>query len=371
MAHPHHILRTVARGHTVEGSQLDAAVVISAIEHRMAPLLLSAVPELEDIPTAERSLLVTFTMTMAAQRKHQNEVMELVHERLDAAGVTHTHVKGAASAVRWFVEPTQRIYADIDVIVGPGEPFQKAVHALDPSHPTLPILESSVARSISSVAMSIDGVAVDLQTDALRTGLEPRSCAWVVGTDQLELDSGTRLSVLDPEYDLVMFLLHQGRDRFRYLLGIAEARLRLRHPYDWAKIEAISRSEGIWEQIAVALEVICDELDIEVPVEVPKNWRPALWRRLWPSRVRLLGDVSQVRYIIRARWLMPLTMEGRFLDALGWLARSAFPPDLVLRLRYPNARGPYLWRTVSTRIQVITDRRTWVWKRTRAERKQD
>lgn len=88
-----------------------------------------------------------------------------------------------------------------------------------------------------------------------------------------------------------MFLLHQGRDPFRYLLGVAEVRQHLQHPLDWMKIEAISRAEGIREQVYVALEVLCEELQIEDPVEAPAGRRTQLWRNLRRPKVRLLGNL--------------------------------------------------------------------------------
>ena len=366
MAHPHHLLKAVARGELVAGSAVDDAVVESAMEHRVASLLLASVDRPDEIPTAAAATLMAFDMAVVARQRQQDEIMELVHERLDAAGVTHTFLKGAASAIRWFEKPTHRPYADIDVVVQRGEPYRTAVHALDDSHASLSILNTPAANSISAIDTTLGGVHIDLQTDALRTGLKPnRYDSWTVGTDELKFESGKRFRVLDPEHDLVMFLLHQGRDRFRYLLGVAEAGHRLERPLDWKRVEAISRAEGIWDQVAVALEVMCSELHIEVPVKAPAGWRTALWRKLWRPKVRLLGELGRMRHIGRAKRMMPLTIRGRFLEALSWLVRSAFPPDPVLRLLYPEASGPYLWRAVSSRVRVIGRRRMWVWRNAR------
>lgn len=366
MARPHDLLRAVARGKSVAGSAVDAAVVESAMEHRMASLLLASVVAPDEISTGAAATLIAFDMAVIARRRQQDEIMELVHERLDAAGVTHTFLKGATSAIRWFEKPTHRPYSDIDVVVPPGEPLRVAVRSLDELHPVLPVLESPTARLISSVDMTVGGVRIDVQADALRTGLAPKGGeSWIIGTRELEFSSGKRFRVLDPEHDLVMFLLHQGRDRFRYLLGVAEAGRRLERPLDWKRVEAISRAEGIWDQVAVALEIMCNELRMEVPVKAPAGWRTALWRKLWRPEVRLLGELGRIRHMGRAKWIMPLTMRGRSIDTLNWLARSLFPPDPVLRHKYPQASGPYLWRVVSSRVRVVGRRRVWVWKRSR------
>ena len=168
---------------------INAGVVQPAIEHRITALLLASLRAPEEIPTDAAATLIAFDMAVAKGRRPQDEVMALVHDRLNAAG-GHAH-DGERSVVRTALDrrPTQR----------------------------------------------------------------PR----------LELGTGMRLKVLDPKEDLVMFLLHQGPDPFRYLLRVAEVRQRLQHPLDWMKIEAISRAKGIWEQVYVALEVLCEELQIE------------------------------------------------------------------------------------------------------------
>lgn len=365
MAYPDPLVKAVARGEPVDGSKVSHRVVDSAIEHRIAPLLLRAVEDHPSVPTDAAAALMAFDMAVVSRRQEQDRVLQLVHQRLTEASVTHTYVKGPASAVRWFVDPTSRPYSDIDVIVPIGSPLASAVAALSPAHPVLELFgEDEAMRFLSSVEIVVDGVRVDLQTDALRTGLIPNSYEdWSVGTDQIGEAPGMR--VLDPEHDLIMFLLHQGRDRFRFLLGVAEARLRLSEAVEWDRVEALARREGIWDQVAVALEVMCEELQIDVPVAAPTGWRAAMWRRLWNPRVRFLGELGRIRHIVRGRWLMPLTMRGRTLEATRWLFRSMFPPDLVIRHRYPAATGPYLWRALFLRARIILRRRYRVWRERR------
>jgi hypothetical protein len=250
--------------------------------------------------------------------------------------------------------------------------LREAVAALDETNPVLTLPDDEVVRHLSSVVLLIDGVGVDLQTDALRSGLEPvDSTAWTVGSDRVTINEDLRLQALDNEHDLVMFFIHQGRDRFRYLLAMAEASRRLDAPIDWVKVESIARNEGIWEQVAVALEVACDELGRQTPIVMPRGWRTSLWRYLWRQKVRLLGEHGRIRYIRRARWLMPLTMRGRTNDALRWLWRSAFPPDAILRLNHPEATGPYLWRVVASRLHIIGHRRAWALRNPTPKRTSD
>jgi hypothetical protein len=363
MAYPESLVKAAARGETIDGSKIDLRDVDSAIEHRMASLLVAAAVAQEDIPVDVLAALTAFDMAVAVRRKEQDRVFQLVHDRLSSAGVVHTFVKGPASARRWFAHPSQRPYSDIDVVVPKGPSFRSALSVLSPSHPALAL---SVGEDgigfLSSVDLVVDGVRVDLHADALQTGLDPRrSDDWSVGTDLL----GGDVRVLDPEHDLIVFLLHQGRDRFRFVLGLAETRFRLRRPIDWDLVEALARREGIWDQVAVALEVMCEELQVDSPVMPPNGWRTAMWRRLWNPSVRFLGELGRIRHIIRGRWLMPLTIRGRSSEAVRWMIRSIFPPDPVMRLRYPNASGPYLWRVVFRRARIIGRRRYSAWRNQR------
>jgi hypothetical protein len=359
MARPHELIRAVARGEQIHGAEVTSDVAESAIEHRMVGLLLDSVSSSADIVDEVSVPLHAVQMAISARRREHDRVLSLVHRQLDEAGVIHTIVKGPASALRWFDKPVNRPYADLDVIVPAGEHFAKAVETLDPANPVVTLLGGPAAPYVSSVDVVVDGVDVDLQTNALRFGPTPKSDAeWNMGSDRLE--EGVR--VFDAEHDLVVFLLHQGRDRFRFLVGVAESRLRLKHPIDWDRVERIARAEGIWEQIAVALEVMCDELQIDTPVRSPAGWRSSFWRRAWTPDVRLLGETGRVRHIVRARWLMPLTMRGRVAEAAGWMLRSVFPPDALLRFRHPATRGPYLWRVVASRAQVIGERRLFAWR---------
>lgn len=370
MGRPHELLRAVARGETVSGSQVTAELADSAIEHRMAALLLRATEGDGTASGGATASLVAFDLAVGSRRQQQDRVLRRVHDRLQDAGVAHTFVKGPVSAIRWFDQPSDRPYSDIDVVVPKGSALAAAVAALDPAHPAVALLGSNgQEESLSSVDVVVEGVHVDLQTDALRTGLVPNQYEdWSVGSSEL---ASHDLRVFDNEHDLIIFVLHQGRDRFRFLLGVAEARRRLEADIDWAKVEALARAEGVWEQVAVGLEVMCDELDLAVPVEVPDNWRSALWRKLWEPEVRFLGEVGRIRHIFRGKWLMPLTMKGRTLEAIRFMLSSLFPPEPVLRLHYPHATGPYLWRVLSLRARVIGRRRFWVWRRSDRDRRRD
>jgi hypothetical protein len=357
MGYPDPALVKFVRSAKIEEKSFTHALAESAIEHRVAPLLLDSMEDSGAIDRDVASLLTAVDLAMEARGSALVSVMTKVHLRLVDLEVPHTFFKGATAAARWFDKPKHRPYADIDVLV-PSPDFRRAIAGLDEAHPLLSLPAADLEQYFSTVVLLIDGVGVDVQTDALRTGLGPvDSMSWAVGTDQVAIREQVNVPALDTEHDLVMFLLHQGRDRFRYLLGVAEAARRLKAEIDWEIVESIARKEGIWEQVGVALEVLCDELGQSTPIKMPTGWRVALWRYLWRPKVRLLGPIGHIKHIRRARWLMPLTMKGRAADTLKWILRSAFPPDHVLRLRSPEATGPYLWRLVASRLVMIGTRR--------------
>jgi hypothetical protein len=371
MAYPDPVLMDFIRGERIDASSVTAAVVGSAIEHRVAPLLLDSMTAPETMDAVPAAQLNAFDLFVEAKRRELDTVMSLVHHRLNEVGIPHTFVKGATSAARWFDKPTHRPYVDVDILVA-KKYLRKAVEALDETNAILTMPENDVERNLSSVVLVIEDVGVDLQTDALRSGLAPIDyTAWTVGSEIVAVKEDLSLPALDNEHDLVMFLLHQGRDRFRYLLGIAEGSRRLDAGIDWEAVESIARKEGIWEQVAVSLEVICEELGRPTPITTPRGWRTRLWRFLWRRKVRLLGDLGRVKHIRRARWLMPLTTKGRIADALKWLLRSAFPPNAILRLNHPRTRGPYLWRVVASRVHIVSSRRLRAWRNPTPKREPD
>lgn len=370
MAYPDPVLLDLVRGDAVQGSEITLEVAESAIEHRVASLLLDAVSGPERMGPEVTARLTAYQLAVEARRRLGDRVMTMVHRRLDAEAITHTFLKGATSAKRWFDKPSHRPYNDIDVLVEKSD-MRKAVAVLDDSHPILAIPEADFIRELSSVVLTIDGVAVDIQTDALRTGLTPNdSTGWAMGADVVVIDEELSFPALGTEHDLVMFLLHQGRDRFRYLLGVVEARRRLDGSVDWGAFEGIARREGIWEQVSVSLEVMCQELGRATPITIPSGWRTRLWRFLWRPKVRLMGEIGRFKHIRRARWLMPLTTRGRTFDAISWLWRSAFPADAILRLHHQSARGPYLWRAVASRTRIISRRRRFAWRNPLSKRGQ-
>ena len=359
MGYPGPAVRAAARGERVPGALIDFAASESALEHRMAAILLESIDDVSAAQPEALAALNAYDMAVAAQRRRQDLVFESVHQTLSQHDLTHTFVKGPVSAIRWFETPTQRPYSDIDVVI-PAQLLASAVTALDPTHEALEVFEDRrSSAAVTSVQIEIDGVKVDLQTDALRTGLPSIDVeGWNRGESVLTEDNP--IPVFSNEHDMVVFLLHQGRDRFRFLLGVAEVRSRLGAEIDWGRVEMLARREGVWDQVAVALEVMCDELGHDPPVSAPGGWRVRLWRRLWRKEVRLLGEVGRIKHVVRGRWLMPLTMRGRMFATLGILVRSVFPPDAVLRLRYPDSNGPYLWRVFADRFRTVGRRRIWV-----------
>ncbi|HEX2154962.1 MAG TPA: nucleotidyltransferase family protein [Acidimicrobiia bacterium] len=365
MSRPHLLVARVAAGQEIEPESVALDVVDSAIEHRMAGLLLhSCRHALEALPPESAAKLTAYDLGIAARRTRLLEVLRITHERLSEEGIPHIVFKGPVSATRYFPDPLLRPFADLDVVIPEPAHLLQAVHALIPDHPDLDVLKKVPPHSLDTLSVTIGDVSVDLQTDPLRMGIGPRQRnVWTKRTKTMELEGVGAIEVYDDEADLLIFLLHQARDRFRYALGIAEARLRFERDIEWTRVDELARQEGLFDQISVATRVIHEELGASSNGAPESGWRSRLWTRLWSPQVRLLGDVGRFRHKRRAAWLMPLTAQGRSWEAARWILHKAFPSDAELRLRHPSASGPYLWRLVWARIRIAVQQRLWARRR--------
>jgi hypothetical protein len=361
MARPHPLLIEVAAGRTIEATRIDQAVVDSAVEHRMGGLLLE-VARRSDSPLDQgvRARLEALDLAQGIQRQRLMSTAALIHRRLEEAGIDHLFFKGVVEAHRLFAEPDHRPFADIDLCLAPPESLSGATAAIAPDFPDVEHLDDLVARGyISDVSFFHDGQPIDLHTDVVRIGPGARHPElWWKSTTALDHPEMGAVRALDMEASFVVFALHQARDRFRYLIGLCEYQRRLSAGFSIDKVRSLATAEGVWDQVAVAAAVMSQELGIPSPVEVPNTLRARIWTRLWNADIRLRGPEGRLRHTRRGRWIMLLLARGRAGASLRWIARSAFPPDVHLRRRHPDARGPYLWRVVAARVSQSMRRRS-------------
>ncbi|HSJ33830.1 MAG TPA: nucleotidyltransferase family protein [Acidimicrobiia bacterium] len=366
MARPHPLLVDLAAGRPIDPAGIDATVVESAEDHRMTGLLLDEVRTAGvEVDRQVWARLEALDLQASVGRNRLVEAAASIHDRLAAVGIDHLFFKGIVEAYRVFEAPGHRPFADIDVCLAPGESLTRAVLALEPDFPDADALDDLVEGGYTStVGFFTAGVPIDLHIDVVRVGRGARHPAqWWEATTGVAVPGVGDLRALDREASFAVFVLHQARDRFRYLIGCAEFVRRLRAGVDLGRVKALVEAEGLWDQLAVAIEVLSSEVGIETPVTAPASWRTRLWRRLWSPDIRLLGTEGRVRNPRLGSWLMPLTARGRAWETLRWIGRSALPPDARLRRLHPEARGPYLWRVVTTRI-------TSRWRRLAARRHQ-
>lgn len=353
MGRPHPLLVKIAAGRKTDLSGLSEEIVASAEDHRMLGLLLAEVRASDaTIDRGIRSRLEALDMQWSAQRQRLMTVAADVHRSLEAAGIRHLFFKGVVESHRLFTDPNHRPFADIDACIAPGESLSAAVAALAPDFPDFEGLDSLVAGGFTtSVGFYEQGVPLDLHSDFVRIGRGAvRPDLWWTATSELRLPGIGAVEVLDPDASFAVFALHQARDRFRYLIGCAEFVRRLHAGVDFSRVRELTEAEGVWDQVAVAVEVLSSEIGLDSPIETPRSWRARLWSRLWKEEIRLLGPEGWGRNPRLGSWLMPLLARGRTWETIRWIGRSIFPPDARLRRLHPKARGPYLWRVVSTRV---------------------
>lgn len=360
MARPHPLLVDVAAGREIDAAAVDNEVVESSVEHRMNGLLLAAVRRSGSVaPHDVRTRLEALDMNTAIHRRRLMSVAARLDEKLNDVGIDHLFFKGVVEAHHLFDDPNHRPFADVDVCIGPGESLTAATAAIAPEYPEVGLLDDLVeGRYISSVSFFEDGQPLDLHTDVVRIGPAAlRPDLWWANTTALDVPGLGSVRALNEEAAFVVFVLHQARDRFRYLIGAAEYRRRLSVDLSFDLVRSLATAEGVWDQVAVAMEAMSEDLGIPSPVKAPDTLRARVWRRLWSSEVRLWGPEGRLRHTRRGSWLMPILARGHTWTSLRWIARSALPPDAHLRRRHPDARGPYLWRVVGTRVGHVIQRR--------------
>ena len=360
LATPHPVLRRFAAGEPVEPTEIDEAVVGSAIEHRVDTFLRRA---LEHGPqSVERGAQLQLEVADMAWRHRRAQILSVaagVGEALTAAGIEHVFFKGIAEANRLYHDPTLRKFVDVDIILRPGTPLSEAVATLDADHPHLASIRSLDKSGIlPTVDLFVDGVSVDIHLDPFRIGPAPKDAdSWWDYTTVGDVAGLGRVRVLDDPLAFATFVLHQGRDRFRYLLGAVEFAAWMERGVDWACVRRIVEPEGTWDELLAAVEVLDSIEGRGRQIPTAHGWRRGAWLRMWRPEVILAGPAGKGRQGRRGVWLMPLLSRGRFWPTAVWIARSAVPPSALLEIRHPHIAGPYLRRLVLARLSIL---RQWL-----------
>jgi hypothetical protein len=309
---------------------------------------------------------------MRVSQQHLRRRLSDVSARLGAIGIEVAAFKGVTAAERWYPSAAARPCADIDLLLAPRHHIRvrETLAALDPDHPLLDVIETIVRRrQIPSVdAWLEDDTMVDLHFDLLKYEVPDRCPELLWSQTRLySLGDGNSVRVLAPELALLQLLINLNRDRFRYLLSYADvARLLASEEIDSELFAALVRAEGLEVPAALSLETVCSTLGLAAPPHPGAGgWRAALWRGLWPERVRLQGALGVNRWRNRQR-LLPFLARGRTRDGLRAYGRYLLPPRELMDLHFPETGGPYLWRNAVGRLRHAQARSRAAQRRRRA-----
>lgn len=366
MARPHAALIELAARRPLGPVSDYDELARSATEHRMGGLLFSALSD--EAPSDLRKDLAKATLRVRAW--HQtlwNETRE-VTRLLGAEGISVGTFKGVTSEARWYEAAGERPCADADLFVDPGQidRIGDLVRLLQPDHLLAPDIQKVIDRKIlHSVDIRLpSGAWLDVHVDPLKIGVRSSQLdtIWELG-EMFDLGDGILVRVLSPEIALVQFLLHAQKDRFSFLLALADvARVLADTPINWEFVERFARKDDLAVHVYESLRAVDGFLDLALDADLTAPWPSAGWKRkawhlLWPDQSLVQGDHGFTRRVRRWYWI-PFSMRGRFREALSWWLRLLFPPREIVS--YSRARadtsGPYLWRLIDYRLSVVRER---------------
>jgi len=351
VARPHPVLIDLAACRTPPRRVPDPEVLVrSAVEHRMYGLLWSAVERDEvELPVAlERRLGLLFLRT----REHHRRLWEALGEvtaLLAAEGIEVATFKGVTAERRWYDRMGERPCRDLDLWLSPHQLGRAGdvVRLLQPDHPLRDDLQSLVDRRLlQSIDLAVAGVAVDFHFDPFKLGV------WTPNLPQIwdrtvEVDGARALGEADAA---VQLLLHLVKDRFSWLIGLADVPRLSIPPTD---LDAVATEGGVECPVNASyatVQVLLSTSDAEA-ARVP--WA---WRLTWPRRLFLDGDPGWLRARHRQVWI---PLFGRFPTVMNLraLGRVLLPPRPLVDHWYPDEPGAYLPRLVRGRIRRALERR--------------
>ncbi|MGH7927155.1 MAG: nucleotidyltransferase family protein [Candidatus Binatia bacterium] len=349
MTKPHPLLIDLVAGRTLR-SRVGEPVVQSALEHRVAGLLATAAENGPISPAAEVILQGVEASTWARNRAIAAAIAGIatVAASLD---IDVAFIKGVTTETRWYRRMGERPTWDVDLVLAPWH-LPRAVDfvaALQPTHSILPDLPTILKRDrIQSIDLGFAGIPVDLHLDPLklevaRTRFPER--LWE-NLHLIEIE-GEEIPVFDPTVSLLLAALALNKDRFRYLVGYAVVTRIERDPQvDRARSEKLAKGEGLLGPYLATLGAV----EIDLKQAHPHIYRPhPAWNRIWGPSVRLLGKEASIRYRYRQSFI-PLFDFRRWPEVVASWLRRAFPTRALLKRLYPDQRGPYLVRIISSRL---------------------
>ena len=348
----------LAAGRPLPDVDDGVALVRSAVEHRLAPLLAHQLRLGDRSLGSEAGRLLAFE-ELAGRSVSQKlaQARRTTLDRLAEAGFELALFKGEATAALWWPAAELRPSTDVDLFVNPDdvERLDGLVRTLDPDFPhadALPRL--AAARTLQWLACTVADVAIDVHIDPMNLLARTRQLdrMWERAVS-VRLADGASVRVLDPSTALVHWAVNQTRDGFPYLVGLADLRFALADPrIDWDEVARFAAAEGWTAMVTGALRYGCDMLGVTPPQPLGRQTpRERAIVGLLPLRSRLCGDQTTAR-ARTTRWLVQLSAEGRSVDSLARFARRLFLPRSMLA-RHTDLSGPYLWRLYKHRMRSL------------------
>lgn len=349
MSRPHPALLDLAVERPLRPVDDLDELVRSAREHRMHGLLWTHIDQLVDPSVAAVSVLEAHDATTREWHGRLWQTLDDAVARLRDLGIEVMTLKGVVAESCWYDRIGERPCRDVDLLLAPRDLRRagEVIDALEPGHPLGAVAVEWISRGILDAAtVTVDGVRIDLHFDPLKVGLRCRQAEAVwERARRADLPGGTTVCTLDPELSLILFLLHQTKDRFRYVLGFVDVlRVIDQEDLDWDFVVRFARGEGLLEPVTLALDAVGATLEHPVPkLSQRRGLASKVWNVAWRPSIRLRGSEGRRRYKKRQE-LLPLLARGRTREGLvhGW--GVLFPPRALYEAANPGERGGYAWR---------------------------
>ena len=357
MAHPHPALIEIAAGRPGGEVTDSAALVESALQHRMAGLTFQATADGSlGIDAAARRELAAIKLAGAAHNSRVERAAAAVVAEIRDRGWEGAVFKGIATAKRWYPEPGTRPTADVDLLLGPegARNIDALLAHMAPGHGLIGKAQRLFdAGRIQSIDFQWGDIWIDVHTDPIKVGvaLPAVSELWDrVATIEL---GGVDALVLDAEASLLQSAVHLQKDRFSRLYGFADIARIAASGLDWDWIQCFAADNGLRVHVNEALRVVAEVLSIDLPYD--RDVQSRVWRAIWPKRTWLRGEAGMTRKV-RTHYWIPMTMPGRRLEAIKWWSRIVVPPADIVDYMHPDTSGPYPVRVLQYRSRLARER---------------
>lgn len=278
-------------------------------------------------------------------------------------GVRVAVIKGIALESLAYSRFGERPSGDLDIVVHEEDRGGVAalIGALQPDHRLIKDITDLIdGRHLQSIDLVVEGLPIDIHLDPLKLEVAATRNPMRLWDRAVTVTvQGTQVDTFDREASFVLALLHLNKDRFSHLVAYADVVRLWRGVEDWDWVEGFAHGESLVTPLRETAAAVVSDLDLSgIQMPLPTAGGGRIWRMLWPGRIRLSGAVGRVRYRYR-QMLIPAFSLGRIPEvAMSWLRRM-FPPRQVLAIYYPDARGPYAWQVLSSRIaRRVARRRT-------------